>query len=81
MKIDIWIYTDDGCEDHREGLTPSQALNFIGDAVIAQRFYEIFTGDLVRDSITEIMHESIDQTITPIIEKLTKGKENESNKN
>ena len=57
MKVDIWIYTDDGAEDHREGLTPSQAINFIGDAIIAQRIHEILTDSSTIDFIKDVAND------------------------
>ena len=57
MKVDIWIYTDDGAENYREGLTPSQAINFIGDAVIAQRIHEILTDSSTINFIKDVAND------------------------
>lgn len=57
MKVNVWIYTDDGCEDHREGLAPETAIRFISDAIIEERIFKILTGDAVRDTITDIIEE------------------------
>ena len=68
MKVDIWIHTDDGCEDYREGLAPEIAINFISNAIIEERIYEILTSDLMRDTVSDIISEEKEQ-------------QNESNKN
>ena len=65
MKVDIWIYTDDGGERHRENMTLCEAKQYLDDAYFIQRFSEMLTSDFALDTI---------------IEKL-KEQENESNKN
>lgn len=66
MKVDVWIHTDDGCEDYREGLAPENAINFISNAVIEERIYEILTNDVIRDTMLDIIEKELN---------------NESNKN
>lgn len=57
MKVDVWIHTGDGAEDYRGELTPSQAINFIEDAVITQRIYEILTDSSTIEFIKDVAND------------------------
>ena len=70
MKVDIWIYTDDGAELHKESLGWSEACAVICNAYILERLEKELTSDLVKDFIHD--------EVVAVIEK---EKENENNKN
>ena len=67
MKVDIWIYTDDGGEIHREGLSWSEACTEIVSEYIMEQLSNHLSSEQMKDFIHDI-----------IIEK---GQTNESNKN
>lgn len=53
MKVDIWIYTDDGGELNKIGLTYEEAQAFLQDAHFQERFEAMLTSDFVLDTIIE----------------------------
>lgn len=57
MKIDIWIYDDYGCEDHKEGLTYGEALAFLQDTHFQEHFAKMLASDFVLDTILDKLEE------------------------
>ena len=53
MKVDIWIYTDDGGEYNKIGLTYGEAQAFLQDAHFQERFEAMLTSDFALDTIIE----------------------------
>ena len=70
MKVDIWIYTDDGGEFNKIGLSWSEACTEICNQYILERLKE----ELTSDSIKDFIHDEV-------VEIITKDVANESNKN
>ena len=70
MKVDIWIYTDDSGELHKESLSWSEACATICNAYILERLEKELTSDLIKDFIHD-----------EVIAVIEKEKENENNKN
>lgn len=70
MKVDIWIYTDDGGELNKIGLTWSEACVEICNQYILERLEKELTSDLIKDFIHD-----------EVVEIITKEQQDESNKN
>ena len=70
MKVDIWIYTDDGGELNKIGLTWSEACAEICNQYILERLEAELASDLVKDFIHN-----------EVIEIIEKEQVNESNEN
>jgi hypothetical protein len=61
MKVDIWIYTDDGGELNKIGLTWAEACAEICSQYILEKLEAELTSDLVKDFIHDEVVEVIDQ--------------------
>ena len=70
MKVDIWIYDDNGGELNKIGLTWSEACAEICSHYILERLEKELTSDLVKDFIHD-----------EVVEVIEKEQQNESNKN
>lgn len=70
MKVDIWIYTDNGGEFNKIGLTWSEACAEICNQYILERLKAELTSDLVKDFIHD-----------EVVKVIEKEQQDESNKN
>lgn len=70
MKVDIQIYTDDGGEFNKIGLTWSEACAEICNQYISERLATELTSDLIKDFIHD-----------EVVEVIEKEQYDESNKN
>ena len=62
MKVDIWIYADNGAELHKENLKWSEACAVICNEYILEKLEEELTSDLIKDLIHDEVKEQLNES-------------------
>lgn len=58
MKVDIWIYTDEGAEYHAENMSWSEACAEICNQHILEELCRIFSSETTKDFIKDVANEN-----------------------
>lgn len=61
MKVDIWIYTEDGGEEHAENLSAQEAKDYLDRAIFAERFQAVLSDHF--DAIFDTIKEKLDKEL------------------
>ena len=57
MKVDIWIYTDEGAEYHAEDLSWSEACAIIVDKHNQEELFNLLNNEVIKDYIKDVANE------------------------
>lgn len=58
MKVDIWIYIDEGAEYHAENLDWSEACAIIVDKHNHEELFNLLNNEVIKDYIKDVANES-----------------------